>query len=134
MGEECIRLSAFGAQASVRRNLSVATIQVVARSDVQIPINVLVDDQIPAPPSRPNSSLAITYTAFPHLQGPQPVTSDDSFEISPLIRSDGPTAMQSKLDYLISGPLQSASLLEPSVTLLHVTVAPQEEEFDMERV
>ena len=134
MGEESISLSAFGAQTSARRNLSVATIQVVASFNEQIPINVLVIYQIAAPLQLRSRNHIQN---IPHLQGVQlahPVIRDESFEISLLIGADhywdeiicgdGTTAMRSKLDYLLSGPLQSASLQEPIVTLLHVMVPP----------
>ena len=72
-------------------------------------------------------------TQLPHLKGlplAYPVTTDKSFRISLLIgvdhywdiiedviiRGDGPTAVKSKLGYLLSGPLTA---IQPT-TILHV--------------
>ena len=72
---------------------------------------------------------------FPHLRGLQlahPVTENEKFEISVLIgadyywhfvgdhviRGNGPTAVQSKLGYLLSGPIPSATHV--STTLVHL--------------
>ena len=89
---------------------------------------------------------------MPHLRGlklAHPVTSDENFAISLLIGADhywdivedtvirgqGPTAVASKLGYLLSGPLQT-SFIRPSetvVNLLHTLSSTKKEEFDLER-
>jgi hypothetical protein len=77
---------------------------------------------------------------IPYLKGiplAHPVTTEENFEISLLlgadnywniiqdniIRGDGPTAMQSKLGYLLSGPLPNGGT-EPNTTTLNVIATP----------
>ena len=74
-----------------------------------------------------------------------PVTSDDEFEISlfivadhywdiveaNVIRGNGPTVMQSKLGYLLSGPLHDSRSLGNAANVLHVMTAHKEEETTM---
>ena len=82
-----------------------------------------------------------------HLQGltlAHPITDKENFEISLLIRSDhyqnfvgdhivrgnGPIAMQSKLGYLLSGPLTQSQTQFSSGTILHVAAAYQDDNQD----
>ena len=77
---------------------------------------------------------------FPHLQGltlAHPVMDIKDFEISLLIgadyywsvmedtiiRGDGPTAMKSKLGFLLSGPVYPLQLKDKSIKILHTLVA-----------
>ena len=118
---ESIALSAFGAHSSFNRQLPMAYINIVATDGEHIPVRVLVIDQITTPLQNRFRQQVQT---IPHLKGLQlahPVTSDENFEISLLIGADqywdivkdtvirgqGPTAVESKLGYLISGPLQT---------------------------
>ncbi|XP_065895991.1 uncharacterized protein [Dysidea avara] len=128
---EQISLSSFGNQASSARFLQVATILVHTQDRSVIPISVLVVPQLAAPLQ---NSVRMEVSKMPHLKNLQlahPVTEDDSFEITILvgadyywtfvqdqvIRGNGPTAVKSRLGYLLSGPL-----LQPSTTvnLVHV--------------
>ena len=76
---------------------------------------------------------------IPHLQGltlAHPITGDEYFEVSLLIgtdqywnfvgdhivRGDGPTAMQSKLGYLISGPLPVCQTQFSDANVFHVSI------------
>ena len=78
---------------------------------------------------------------FPHLKGlhlAHPVTSTEQFNITLLIgadhywdvvedhivRSNGPTAMRSKLGYLLSGPLGAATPANMTANILHVATQP----------
>ena len=80
-------------------------------------------------------------TDFPHLSGlhlAQPVTSTEQFTINLLIGADhywdvvedhiikgkGPTAMGSKLGYLLSGPLGTATPKNTTASILHVATQP----------
>ena len=89
---------------------------------------------------------------MPHLRGlklAHPVTSDENFAIylligadhywdiveDTVIRGQGPTAVASKLDYLLSGPLQT-SFIRPSETVvnwLHTLSSTKKGEFDLEQ-
>ena len=115
---ENVSISAFGDELSSSTQLSVATINVVTLGGEQMPISVLVVPVIAAP-------LHNTYhnhlTHLKYLQGlrlANPVTKSN-FEIALLIaadyfwqfvddhiiRGDRPTAMDSKLGYLLTGPI-----------------------------
>ena len=82
---------------------------------------------------------------LPHLKGlpiAHPITAAENFEISLLvgadfywdlvgdhiIRGDGPTAMSSKLGYLLSGPVPARTNPNALVNMLHVTPGHEEEE------
>ena len=96
-----------------------------------IPIPVLIVPQFAAPLQ---NSVRVKIRTTPYLKDLQlghPVTEDNSFKINILVGADyywrfiqdhiicgdGPSAVQSHLDYLLSGPL-----LQPpaAVTLIHV--------------
>jgi len=112
---ERISLYSFGHPVSAARSL-----QLVHTLDhTVIPISVLIVPQLAAPLQ---NSLRVNIRTVPYLRDlklAHPVTEDDSFEINILvgadhywtfiqdriIRGDGPTAVQSRLDYLLSGPL-----------------------------
>ena len=147
---ESISLSAFGAQPSSSRYLPVATINVVTTHGEKIPLRVLVVEKIATPLQ---NNLCRQIQDMPHLWGlrlAHPITSDEHFAISLLIgaehywdivndtviRGQGPTAVASKLGYLLSGPLQT-SLIRPSetvVNLLHTLSSTKKEEFDLEQI
>ena len=95
--------------------MEVASINLKTKPGKLIPLSVLVVPDIAVPLKN------VTYekvTQLPHLKA-QPVTTDESFRISLLIgvdyywdiieddiiRGDGPTAVGSKLGYLLSSPL-----------------------------
>ena len=80
---------------------------------------MLIVEKIATPPQRHSRH---NVNKIPHLKGLQlalPITSDENFEISLLVRADqkfvedqvlrgnGPTAMKSKVGYLLSGPLEA---------------------------
>ena len=113
---ETIQLCAFGCTNPQVKKLNVATLQVITNSGVPITITVLIVPSIATPLE--NSVNTSTLTHLPYLEGLQlahPVTRSDSFEISLLIgadhywdfvgdhtvRGNGPTAVSSKLGYLI---------------------------------
>ena len=124
-------LSSFGHPVSSARLLQVATISVHARDQAAIPILVLVAPRLAAPLQ---SSIRMEIRKMPYLRDLQlahPVSEDENFDINILvgadyywafvqdriIRGDGPTAVQSRLGYLLSGPLPQSST---AVTLVHV--------------
>ena len=144
-----ISLSAFGAQPSASKYLPVATIKVVTTHGEKIPLRVLLVEKIATPLQ---NHLCQQIQDMPHLRGlkhAHPITSDENFAISLLIGADhywdivkdtvirgqGPTAVASKLGYLLTGPLQT-SFIRPSetvVNVLHTLSSTQKEEFDLEQ-
>ena len=144
---ESIALSSFRRHSTSQRQLPVTSITIITLSGEQIPIQVLVIEQIATPlQNRVRQQLEF----IPHLKGFQlahPVTSDDSFSISLLIGADhywvivkdnvirgkGPTAVASKLGYLISGPLHTHNVYATAVNLLQTLSSTRETEHDLQR-
>ena len=119
---ESIHLSAFGGQASAVRHRPLVTLNVVTTSGEKIPLRVLVVEKIATPLQ---THLQQGGEDLPHLRGlklAHLITSDESFDVSLLIGADhywdlvedhvirgpGPTAVASKLGYLLSGPLPTS--------------------------
>ena len=119
---ENICLSSFGGKRPLNKRMEVASITIKTRTGGLIPISVLIVPTI-ATPLRNTAKTEITM--LPYSRGlplAHPITTDDNFKISLLIgadyywdmvedhivRGNGPTAMASKLKYLLSGPLSSA--------------------------
>ena len=116
---ESVCISSFGGESTPKHPVDVIT--VALETDLgDINISALVVSTIAAPL---NNFVTSDVCELPHLQGlklPHPVTSSQKFDISLLlgadhyweivgnhiVRGEGPTAMQSKLGYLLSGPLQ----------------------------
>ena len=121
---ERISLSSFGNTVSATRSLQVASISVHTQDQSAIPMSVLVVPKLAAPLQ---NSIRMEIRNVPYLKDlklTHPVTEDDNFEINILVgltttigRSsktkiicgNGPTAVQSCLGYLLSGPLLQSS-------------------------
>ena len=118
-GYENISVASFGAQVSTTRRLAIASIHIHTLNKGQIPVTVLVVPKLAAPI---RNSVRTHLNKLSYLRGlplAHPVTSDENFQISILIgadfywqfvqdrvvRGDGPVAVESKLGYLLSGPL-----------------------------
>ena len=132
---ENVSISAFGNKSSSTKQLGVAVVNVETITGQQIPISVLMVPTIAAP----LQSISHTHLSnMKHLQGlrlANPLTITNSFEISLLIGADyywqfvgdhiihgnGPMAVQSKLGYLLSGPLVLPTLSITSTSALHVS-------------
>ena len=116
---ENVLVSSFGEQVSTSRRLAVATVFIQTLNNGHIPISVLIVPKLAAPI---RNSIRAHLDNLPYLQElplAHPVTSDENFHISILIgadyywqfiqdrivRGDGPTAVESRLGYLLSGPL-----------------------------
>ena len=143
---ELIQLSTFGSPNPQVKKLNVASLQVITKSGTPISITVLIVPAIATPLE--NTVETSCLTDLPHLKGLQlahPVTRSDNFEISLLIganhywdfvgdhtvRGNGPTAISSKLGYLLSGPLSITNPQQPrNITNLMcmITNSRQEEE------
>lgn len=110
-----------------------------------VPLSALVVPTIATPIS---NTLEMNVLQLPHLKGlalAHPITAAENFEISLLvgadfywdlvgdhiIRGDGPTAMSSKLGYLLSGPVSAPRNSSVLVNMLHVTTGHEEEECNL---
>ena len=145
-----INLAAFGAISTTRRNLDVATLYIETESYGNIPIQALVVPEIATPLQNSIGTAIENYHYLQDLKRAHPVTDNESFEISLLIgadhywdivqdhisRGNGPTAMQSKLGYLLSGRVTSTTnTINPNCPTNMLKVLPfhQEEDGQIER-
>ena len=144
---EEISLSAFGAQTAAKRHRSLATVYLVTRTGERIPLHVLIIDKIATPLQIPHRTQM---NEIPHLRNltlAHPTTDEENFNISLLIGADhywdivedqvirgqGPTAVASKLGYLLSGPLPCSSSSSTLVNFLQAVTSTKDTEFDLER-
>ena len=117
---ESISLASFGADASMPQCLDVTTVNIVSHTGEMIPLSVLVVPKIAAPLHCITSSKLRELPYLRNLTLAHPIMKEDSqFDISlpigvdhywkivedHIVRGDGPTAVQSKLGYLLSAPL-----------------------------
>ena len=117
-GTEEVQLAAFGSSSKKVSHIDTATIYLLTNSREKIAIDVLIVPTIAVPLRNRQRNV----TSLPYLHGlklAHPLTGEDIFSISLLIgadkywdivgnrviRGDGPTAVQSKIGYLLSGPL-----------------------------
>ena len=125
---ELITVSSFGAQVSTPKKFAVATICIHTLNGGRIPVSVLVVPKLAAPI---RNSVRTCLHQLLYLKGlslAHPITSDDNFHVSVLVgadhywqfiqdhivRGNGPTAVQSRLGYLLSGPLPVPQVVETS--------------------
>ena len=118
----------------IQQPVIMANINIVTTNGEHIPVHVLVIDQID---TLLQNNFRQQVQTIPHLKGIQlahPVTSDENFEILLLIgedqywdivkdmviRGQGPTAVESKLGYLISGPLQIKCMVNRTDTVVNL--------------
>ena len=118
-GHENISVFSFGAQVSAVKSLAVAPIFVHTLNDTKILVSVLIIPKLAAPVGNSVRTHLNQLSYLQHLSLAHPVTNDENFDISVLIgadfywhfiqdtvvRGDGPTAVESTLGYLLSGPL-----------------------------
>ncbi|XP_063435728.1 uncharacterized protein LOC134716648 [Mytilus trossulus] len=147
-GKVSIQLSAFGDLSQKVRNLETATIQLQTDTGENVRINTLIVPEIAVPI---HNSISHTTKSLPHLRGlklANSVHSGERFEIDLLIGADyyweiiedkiirgkGPTAVQSKIGYLLSGPtIGNISQHSRSTVLLNVISSHQLEETEIEK-
>ncbi|XP_065889733.1 uncharacterized protein [Dysidea avara] len=142
-----ISLASFGNASRTHQKLGVVTVEIQTLSGELIPISVLVVPTIAAPIQ---NVVPLSVSTMPHLQGlklAHPVTSNNNFTISLLIgtdyywklvqdtiiRGDGPTAQESKLSYLLSGPLPHCLSQSAASILLQITSSVTPEEPNLEK-
>ena len=141
-GKECVAISAFGASETSNQILPVTTISLKTTHGDEIPISVLVVPRI----SQPLRNLPFSYVKkLPYLKDLHLTHADQELDISLLIGADfywsivqetvirgpGPTAVKSKLGYLLSGPLYNratsltSSVLYLSTSETETTLSPE---------
>ncbi|XP_053395751.1 uncharacterized protein LOC128555938 [Mercenaria mercenaria] len=137
-GTDVIRVASFGNQYQDIRHMDKADIYLKTDYGKKIKMHVLIVPNIAVPFQNRIQKEAAT---LPYLQGlrlAHPVTTDDVFEISFLIgadyywqivqdrviRGNGPTAVKSKIGYLLSGPMNHHSTPTHANYIMNVVTAP----------
>jgi len=141
-GKECVAISPFGASEASNQTLPITTIFLKTTDGGEIPISVLVVPKI----SQPLRNLPFSYVKeLPYLKGIRfihAISDNQEFNISVLIGADfywsivqetvirgpGPTTVQSKLGYLLSGPLNLSNHSQEITNAFHVSVSPNIEQ------
>ena len=140
---EGINISAFGEKQTSFKHLGISTVNVETLTGEPITLSVLLVPMIAAPLQNIYHTHLLGMKHLNGLQLANPVTKDNNFEISLLIgadyywglvgdqivRGEGPTTMQSKLGYLLSGPLTLPAIPLVDTNVLHVSI-PTEENTD----
>ena len=117
--KECVAIAAFGATEASKQTLPVASIHLETTDGSEIPISVLITPRIAQPLHNFPFPYVKQLSYLKDLQLNHAVSDNDHINISMLIGADaywsivqeavvrgpGPTAVQSKLGYLLSGPL-----------------------------
>jgi len=127
------------------QTLGITTIKIQTLTGDHIPVSVLVVPNIATPIQ---NSCRIELNKMPHLKGLKLAnlfTSNQEFSVSILIgadqywsfvqdhiiRGDGPTAQQSLLGYLLSGPLPMLTTQLLTSTLLQIASSADQQEFNL---
>ena len=146
-GTETISLSGFGdaAKETKFQRLDTATLKLRTIYDNDISVDVLIVPEIAAP----LKSYVHTASKLPYLRNlrlAHAVTEDDTFRIELLIgadqywnivedeviRGEGPTAVKSKVGYLLSGPV-NGERSHSNASVMKVLVSHKTEEVDIEK-
>lgn len=145
--QENVCLSSFGAETKSSRSLGVAKIKLVTNTGETIPLSVLIVPKIAAPLQTIKSSQLHELPHLRYLTLAHPITGDLQFDVSLLIgvdyywqiveddviRGKGPTAVQSKLGYLLSGPLSIPRSCDEDTNVLHITVNSHIDDHSIEK-
>ena len=144
---EMIQLSAFGDKNQRVRSMQTSRIYVHAENGTKIPVDVLIVPEIAADLKTHNKDVS----SIKHLQGlklAHPSLRDENFTISILIgadfywdivedhviRGNGPTAVKSKVGYLLSGPILNKKIKsKASTSVLNVMAMHKNEQIDLEK-
>ena len=135
--EEICLAASFGSPTTLVKRLDIGTIYLETIIGERLPLSVLIVPTIAAPM---HNTTDYTINRLPYLKGLQlahPVTVREQFEVALLIGADhywqvvedhlvrgpGPTAVKSKLGYLLSGPLvpPKRHCKQLVATVLHVS-------------
>ena len=144
---EHINLSSFGSSQPLYRQLNNVVFHIKTQRADLIPISALVVPSIASPLT---NTVSTTISDMSHLKGlplAHPVSSEENFEISLLIgadlyweligdhiiRGDGPTAVSSRLGYLLSGPLPVIQSNTVVTSLLNVVMDHETDEQNLQK-
>ena len=144
-GTEEVQLAAFGSSSKKVSHIDTATIYLLTNSREEIAIDVLIVPTIAVP----LRNRQLNVTSLPYLHGlklAHPLTGEDIFSISLLIgadkywdivgnrviRGDGPTAVQSKIGYLLSGLLPTPTTETATDCIMNIITSPPDM-YDLER-
>ncbi|XP_065896204.1 uncharacterized protein [Dysidea avara] len=133
-----LSLSTFGTGTSRTGKFDVATINLHSISGHLIPLTVLIVPTIAAPIHTVNQKSIANLPYLNGLRLAHPISSGEQFYITLLIgadqywkivedhviRGNGPTAVGSKLGYLLSGPLDTAASGQLVTNAFHVATQP----------
>jgi len=147
MQHEDVSISSFGANCNLSRQVGVAMINLLTSDGQAVPLSVLLVPRIATPLQ---NTTSISVACLPHLHNLQlahPLNAEQEFDISLLVGAHhywdivgdhimrgvggGPTAVASKLGYLLSGPVQLTN--SQQLTTSAMTIITQPHEFDIER-
>ena len=146
-GRVTTAISSFGGTSTLS-TLPSANIELITKSGEGITLSVLIIPKI-ATPLKMQSLLQQSVQGFTYLQEldlAHPITHNSDFEITLLIgadfywtivqnkiiRGDGPTAVQSKLGYLLSGPLPSSENTR-DLQIFHTAIHPIVDSFNISK-
>jgi hypothetical protein len=146
-GTSTVSLAAFGDANRSIRNLGKAIVDLQTQSGQKIFMKVLIVTTIAAPLQNNINFDASKLHYLQRLKLAHPVCSGDKFEISMLIGADyyweivqnkiirgkGPTAVQSRLGYLLSGPMSNSTGNTTSASMLNILIQHKNAEYDLER-
>ncbi|XP_071141877.1 uncharacterized protein [Mytilus edulis] len=141
-GTEIIHLSAFGGEEKNTRHLEKTTIYLKTDARHVLPIKVLIVPMIATPLQNHIRNIDTQNGYLRGLKLAHTMTQQDSFEISLLVGADhywniveyhivrrnGPTAVKSKIGYLLSGPTYSKK-----TSMFNVLISHKDEEYNLER-
>ncbi|XP_071135358.1 uncharacterized protein [Mytilus edulis] len=145
-GIEILQLSSFGDRNKNVRHLDKSTVFVESNAGQKIPIHVLIVPMIAVPLQNNIRHINRGLNYLRGLKLAHPVTQEESFEISLLIgadyywdlvenevvRGNGPTAVKSKLGFLLSGSIRDKSEHALICTnILSILVSHKPEEHDI---
>ena len=144
---EAVSLSAFGGSSEKYQHIDTSTVYVVTKQQQKIPIRVLIVPTIATPIDISHRSDITKLSYLKGLKLAHPISYAREFPISLLIgadfywdfiedeiiRGNGPTAVKSKLGYLLSGPFNSSTPGRGSEHILNVMVSKIREEESLQR-
>ena len=143
---ETLSVTSFGTRSTLNQTLDVTVVNVVTASGETLPVSALIVPVIAAPLQNLFKSSIDSLNHIRGLKLAHPVSDREDFHISLLIgtdhywtfvqdhivRGDGPTAQQSKLGYLLSGPLPQPNP-NFTTTLLSFTTSADQQDGDLHK-
>lgn len=137
-GSDIVHLSSFGESSQSVRHMDTTTVHLKADNGELIPLHVLIVPTIAVPISNTIYKDAVNLPYLRGLKLAHHVTGDDTFDISILIganhfwqivgnriiRGNGPTAVSSKIGFLLSGPYTGSTPHVQRNHVMNVMTAP----------